>query len=511
MKKLILFFCCIVCLNFVAILQSCTSNEPASQANKKIAMADERPPIISDETAKCISCHGQKGQGKVIVADWKQSRHSKAGIGCLQCHQAGKDDIDGFDHEGFHIATIVTPNDCAKCHAKESKEFQHSYHADAGMIMGSLDNVLAEVVEGHVAFNNGSNPAAAAGCWQCHGSKVELLKGKDGKVVKDENGIPKFDPKTWPNTGIGRINLDGSKGSCTACHNRHKFAVEQVRQPENCGKCHLGPDHPQMEIYQESKHGINFYAYKDRMNLASRKWVVGEDYSAAPTCATCHMSATPDLPVTHDVGSRISWTLRPKVSEKIDASQLKKFKALGKEIPADFLTWQQRRKNMQNVCSQCHEQKFIDGFYTQFDNEVNLYNEKFGKPALKIMKLLKENKLITATNFDENIEWTYFLLWHHEGRRARHGAAMMAPDYTQWHGNFEVAERFYTGFVPEVKEILEKAKAKGKGAAAAIVQKELDKILNSDMHKWYIGKMSQEEIKKRKEAAKKFRQRYTSD
>ena len=27
-----------------------------------------------------------------------------------------------------------------------------------------------------------------------------------------------MDPKTWPNTGIGRINPDGSEGSCSACH-----------------------------------------------------------------------------------------------------------------------------------------------------------------------------------------------------------------------------------------------------------------------------------------------------
>ena len=32
--------------------------------------------------------------------------------------------------------------------------------------------------------------------------------------------------------------------------------------------------------------------------------------------------------------------------------------------------------------------------------------------------------MITPANFDEEIEWTWFYLWHHEGRRARHGAAM---------------------------------------------------------------------------------------
>jgi hypothetical protein len=247
------------------------------------------------------------------------------------------------------------------------------------------------------------------------------------------------------------------------------------------------------------------------MNLDAQPWVVGEDYIAAPTCATCHISATPDQPVTHDVGDRISWTLRPKVSEKIDASALAQAEAKGKPLPEGFLTWEERRKNMQNVCKQCHTRAYINNFYIQYDNVVNLYNEKYGKPALEIMNLLKSTGILTPTNFDENIEWTYFLLWHHEGRRARMGASMMGPDYTQWHGNFEVAERMYTEFIPEVKELIEDAKKKGMTSQARQVENLLHEMLNSDLHKWYIGKMDPEELKKRKEAAAEFRTRYSTE
>lgn len=460
------------------------------------------------KTNNCIVCHQQKGNGRVIVEQWKNSKHAEAEVGCLDCHQANANDIDAFEHNGELIATIVTPKDCGNCHDQETEEFSGSHHADAGMIMGSLDNILAEVVEGATWFNDGANPAAASGCWQCHGSTVDFLKDDNGKILTDDNGIKMLDPKTWPNTGIGRINLDGSKGSCSACHNRHTFSVAQARQPENCGKCHMGPDHPQLEIYNESKHGINYYAHKDSMNLDSDNWVVGVDYIAAPTCATCHMSQTPDMPVTHDVGDRISWTLRPKVSQKIDVAQLAKFKKEGKPVPDDFLTWEQRRDNMQNVCSQCHTNNYINAFYIQYDNMVELYNEKFGKPATKLMALLKSTKLLTPANFDEKIEWTFFFLWHHEGRRARMGAAMMGPDYTQWHGIFEVAQRFYMEFVPEVKELIKHAKENDKTAEATEVEKELDAILNSDMHKWFIGKMDPEELDKRKKAAEEFRKRY---
>jgi hydroxylamine dehydrogenase len=245
----------------------------------------------------------------------------------------------------------------------------------------------------------------------------------------------KLDPATWPNTGIGRLNPDGSLGSCTACHGRHSFSASMARRPENCGKCHLGPDHPQAEIYAESKHGIIYHDKIDEMHLDSENWVLGKDYSAAPTCATCHMSATRDLPLTHDVGARISWTLRPEVSVKQE-------------------NWQERRSAMQKVCANCHARNWIDGFYSQYDASTQLYNEKFAVPAKAVMQQLRDAGKLTPKPFDENIEWTYYELWHHQGRRARMGTAMMGPDYTQWHGFYEVAKSFYNDFLPEAEALM---------------------------------------------------------
>ncbi len=271
---------------------------------------------------------------------------------------------------------------------KEGEEFAHSHHSKGGRILGSLDNVLAEVVEGNrgmitPAFQSGNSAAAVVGCWQCHGSEVKVLPGG------------KLDPATWPNTGIGRINPDGSEGSCSACHSRHSFSAYQARHPDNCGKCHMGPDHPQMEIYYESKHGIAFRAFKDKLNMDSSKWVVGEDYNLAPTCATCHMSATPTrpatkdrpatpgMPVTHDVGMRISWNNRPAVSVRPEVSDAK----MG--LPGADVNWQTRRNNMKNVCINCHEQQWVDNFYVQYDSLIDLYHEKFAKPGLELYQLAK--------------------------------------------------------------------------------------------------------------------------
>ena len=86
---------------------------------------------------------------------------------------------------------------------------------------------------------------------------------------------------------------------------------------------------------------------------------------------------------------------------------------------------------------------------------------------------------------------------------------MMGPDYTQWHGNYEVAERFYMELVPEVKELIEEAKKHGKAAQARNIETLLDEILNSEMHKWVLGKQDPEEAARRKQAAAEFRKRYS--
>lgn len=479
-------------------------------------------------SAACVNCHTQQTKG--VVDHWKGSTHARKGVGCVECHQAKQTDADAFNHYGQLIATVVTPMDCGRCHQKEYKEFTQSHHSKAGNILASLDNFLAETVEGSRVMFNPHSPtpgmqasgdkingmaSAFSGCQQCHGSKVGLQSSAGGmittddlkpdadgkptnldavaKIVKDSNGKPVFHASTWPNTGIGRINLDGSRGSCSACHSRHDFSPRRARQPENCGKCHLGPDHPQKEIFEESKHGVAYRDLKDKMNLDAEKWVLGVDYSQAPTCATCHMSGNMRNggKVTHDPGERISWTNRPPVSLLMDTDTNHKIVTeLDPEKRRAQIsdTWEQKRDRMRDVCTTCHTTGYVNNFYKQYDDLVLLYNEKFAKPGQIIMKSLRDNGLLTKTEFDEKIEWTWFLLWHHEGRRARHGASMMAPDYTHWHGMYEVAQRFYSEFIPEAMELAEKAAANpDKKAGADKVLTVIKDIMNRPEHSWNKG------------------------
>lgn len=209
-------------------------------------------------------------------------------------------------------------------------------------------------------------------------------------------------------------------------------------------------------------------ANKERVNLHSDKWVVGKDYTAAPTCATCHMGATTDQPATHDVGTRISWTLRPPISKKLEKAD-------------------KRRDAMKDVCRSCHAIPFVSGFYKQFDNLVDLHNEKFAKPATTIRNELMDKGKLTRADLDEELDWIYYELWHHEGRRARHGAFMSGPDYAWWHGMYEVAKSFYTVFMPEVKRV----------ARPELYNELVKKYLDPDVrHEWYIKGMSKEQLEK---------------
>jgi hypothetical protein len=447
------------------------------------------------EEPSCIGCHEDITPG--IVEQWRSSAHCGEEVSCIDCHRANKGEPDGFDHYGALISIIVSPLDCSKCHEKEFNEQKGSHHARAGQILGSLDNLLGEVV--------GGQPAVNGGCKQCHGGVVKI--GKDGRPTQD----------SWPNTGMGRVNPDGSWGACSACHARHEFSKAQARQPEACGKCHLGPDHPQMEIWNESKHGILYHANRDKMNLDKDEWLAGVDYFSGPTCASCHMSAGGGQDVTHEVGERISWTLRPPISVKLnmvvyeddtkmdipgDAPDLPAVGSMHKNKAGESKkvkavhTWNDRRDMMQDVCTQCHSEAFVDGAYAQFDDVVDLYNVKFAVPAKAIMDELKAAGKISKEDFDDPIEWTWWELWHHEGRRARHAAAMQGPDYLWWHGVYDVAKHFYNDFIPELEEVA------GKEMADELLEKH---VYSQPGHKWHRDGMSKDALK---EVQKFYEDRY---
>jgi hypothetical protein len=411
----------------VGLMAQSEGDPPAPNVAKEKAFRIERgmPPAA----VACIECHKQEHPG--IFGDWANSRHASANITCYDCHVAEETDQDvsqshyqqyergdteyGKAEYRVPVAGVVTPKDCSRCHPDEVTQYARSKHANTVEIMWKIDPWL----------NKGMNSdmERQSGCYYCHGT---VLKMKDGKL----------DPATWPNVGVGRVNLDGSLGSCTSCHTRHRFSVMEARKPEACGQCHLGPDHPQIEIYTESKHGDIYAAFGDEYNwtAAAGTWTPGVDYRG-PTCASCHMSGAGTVHTSHDVTERLAWEIQAPLT--VRPSEFAAFPAkTNHEVERD---------KMKTICKQCHGKTWVDGHFTMFDNVVEEYNEVYFKPAKAMLDDLYARNLLDDTKFfDEHLEVEYYELWHHEGRRARMGAAMMAPDYSWWHGFYECKKRFNT-------------------------------------------------------------------
>lgn len=366
-------------------------------ANRPTTDTSQPSPDFVRATGKCATCH--RRETSAVVHQFERSEHAKHGVSCLDCHR-GVDGQEQQAHRGFTIAKHLTSKNCSECHSTEYTQFLRSRHAAPAWaaVSGARDFTAEQIAfaekyhEG--AVNRPANPLAIAegesainvGCLGCH--------------------------------DIGKPNTDGSIGTCTACHARHSTSIALAREPETCGQCHMGPDHSQIEIYHESKHGVLYNAQKADMNLkASPKNLTTADMSV-PTCVTCHLSGLDGLNVTHDTTERLSYWLFAAVSDKRP-------------------TYQQGQDAMKETCLKCHARSQVEKFYQEAEGVVADTNEKINE-AVALMKSLREDGILTDTPFDEPIEFLYFDLWHYYGRTAKHGAFMGGADFVQWHGNYEL-------------------------------------------------------------------------
>ena len=223
MKKLfilLVFMCGLMSFLALETVVGNAQTAPNQAKVKEFRIERSMPP----EAIACIECHKKENPG--IFADWAHSGHASANITCLDCHKAEESDLDvsvehykqyersdqkyGKKEFKVPIAAIVTPKDCSRCHPDEVKQYSRSKHANTLEIVWKVDPWM----------NKGMNSdnERTTGCYHCHGS---IIKVKDGKLTSD----------TWPSVGVGRINPDGSKGSCTSCHTRHRFSIAEARKP----------------------------------------------------------------------------------------------------------------------------------------------------------------------------------------------------------------------------------------------------------------------------------------
>jgi hypothetical protein len=179
--------------------------------------------VATAAQASCVQCHGARQPG--LLAAWEAGAHARKGVGCEACH--------GADHDAMFAAEGRVPAEtCGRCHPAATAEFLGSVHGRARQDATTNPLFLAQI------------PAVQRqACLGCH--------------------------DTGP-----------AAGRCDGCHLAHRFSVEEARRPEACGFCHCGPDHPQLEAFELSKHGV--------------VWAATRDANQAPTCVTCHMKGTHD-------------------------------------------------------------------------------------------------------------------------------------------------------------------------------------------------------------------------
>lgn len=450
---------------------------------------------ISSQTQDCIDCHSGVTPG--IVKDWETSRHSHMTVGealmkpalqrrisadnppaelrnhvvgCYECHsQNTNEHKDSFDHFGYKINVIVTPSDCAICHPAEVSQYEGSKKANAyANLMGNpVYHELVSTIDGvkkldgdKIVSEPPSETALNESCLGCHGTVVQVdgmdtVHNQIGDVV-----VPKL--TNWPNQGVGRINPDGSKGSCTSCHTRHSFSIKIAREPYTCAQCHLEPDVPAWDVYRESKHGNIFLSKGNAWNMEDVPWVVGKDFQA-PTCATCHNSllVSPDGSViaerTHDFGSRLWVRLfgliyshpQPKsgnttIIRNADGLPLPTTFAGGMASAylIDSLEQSTRLASMESICQSCHSTPWTTGHFAHLDtviHETDMMTETATQLVAKAWARGVEDK---SNPFDETIEKMWIEQWLFFANTMRYSAAMTgAPDYEAFkHGWWDMSK-----------------------------------------------------------------------
>jgi hydroxylamine dehydrogenase len=348
----------------------------------------------------CVTCHRQTTPG--IVEQFGHSTMAAANITCQNCHEVNADYPGVAAHEGTYVLGSPTPAMCERCHGPEVAQYYQSRHSlPAYVAVKGTTDLTPHFMAMYQAIPEGSYAPDKSR------NALYALEGPD---------ITRMACETCHN--IGEPQPDGSVGQCQKCHLRHEFSLEQARKPETCNNCHIGPDHPQWEIYHESPHGIAYSTSGSTWHWDAEPGTLTVNDFPAPTCATCHMAGFGASGTTHDVGDRLTWFLFSPISERRP-------------------NWQGNLVQMQNVCRECHNKDFIASFYDNADKATEAVNA-FVKQSDDIMAPLKAQGLVTDAQFDEPIDFTYFEVWHHWGRTAKFGAWMQGPDYTQWHGAYEI-------------------------------------------------------------------------
>ena len=436
---------------------------------------------ISDATAECLECHASIHPG--IVKDWENSRHAmitpkeamaakgpalkvssplvpeslqNVAVGCAECHNMRPEaHADTFEHNGYNVHVVVSPTDCATCHAEEAEQYGNNImaHAWKNLAENKIYQALQQAIIGRpvlkdhsVIFEAADAGTRADACFYCHGTKLKVTGTEARETDMGAMVFPRI--SGWPNQGVGRINPDGSLGACSACHTRHAFSIAMARKPHTCKECHAGPDVPAFKVYSASKHGNIYAAMHKKWNFEPVPWTAGEDFTA-PTCAACHISllVNTDGEVinrrTHRMNDRLSWRIfgltyahpHPKEPDTTVIRNRAGWQLptdMDGEFASDFLIakeeQEKRTVTMQATCLSCHDRSWVQGHWRKYENTIRQTNAAT-RTANDLMGKIWENGFALGPDrdgnpFDEAVEKTWTDIWLFYGNTVRFASAM---------------------------------------------------------------------------------------
>ncbi|PLX81727.1 MAG: hypothetical protein C0616_03755 [Desulfuromonas sp.] len=345
------------------------------------------PASLQAEEQSCIGCH--ETATPAAITQWQGSAHFPS-VGCSDCH--------GTDHERMRSGEIsVTAHTCGNCHQQAFSEHASSKH--------SLGLHTGWGCTRNMPDRNREE------CKFCHDENSSLAKSK----VQ----CARFLKQTGEMRAIGCNRCHEVENSCQSCHSNHLTDLEIVRSSRICAKCHMGPDHPQWEMWETSLHG-------------SLNMTMGD--SIGPSCQSCHMPQG-----SHDVSLGITVTTG------------------GNDIPLEKATVE--REKMLDVCAKCHARDFARRDLEVADKVRQQANDILKEAETRIRQIGDQNLLEPSPSerpkhplsgntlvldsqmlYEDysHLERLFFKMKKYDHAKTWKGAYHQNPAYTHWYGNAEL-------------------------------------------------------------------------
>lgn len=364
----------------------------------------------------CTDCHEKETPG--IVEQWNSGKMS-GHFSCSTCHGSAHKTMTDSDN-----AKMPTFETCKGCHPEKADQYSKGKHAAAWIAQNAMPTTHMQpmaLIEGQ------------KGCGGCH--KIGLKGAEE----------------------VAKLISEGEKYghvACDSCHTRHSFSKAEALEPEACKTCHMGFDHPQWEMWSNSKHGVRYEL--NRLGTVPTGAV-------APKCQTCHMQEG-----NHEV--RTAWgflavRLPMPEDEQWAADRATILTAMGVLDPEGNPTgrldavkaadvarltqedWQRERDKMLDTCTQCHSESFAKGELEKGDDMIREADRLLAEGIREVVAMYQEGliekpefysydypDLLAFSDAQSTAEQALFKMFLEHRMRAFQGTFHANPDYALWYG-----------------------------------------------------------------------------